>query len=123
MRSDVLVVEDDATTREALVWLLGIQGYATAAARNGAEALMYLCDHAPPRVILLDLMMPVMSGWHFLQARKGKPRLADIPVVLCTAEGDLDRAAAQALGADDLLRKPVDAADLLDAIRHYAGAG
>jgi CheY-like chemotaxis protein len=123
MRSDVLVVEDNAATREALVQLLGLQGYSTAAARNGAEALVYLVTHERPRVILLDLAMPVMDGRHFLRARNGMPRLAGIPVVVCTAEGDVDRAAAQALGADDLLRKPVDAADLLDAIRHYAGAG
>src|SRR5262249_55915041 len=73
MRFDVLVVEDDAATRGALVALLGQQGYATAGARNGAEALAYLRAHAPPRVILLDLMMPVMDGQQFLWARRGEP--------------------------------------------------
>ncbi len=120
MRSDVLVVEDDAASRDALVALLGLRGYATAAARNGAEALTYLDCHEPPRVILLDLMMPVMDGWHFLRARKGLPRLADIPVVLCTAEGSLDPAAARALGADDLLQKPADPDKLLDAVRRWS---
>jgi CheY-like chemotaxis protein len=122
MRTDVLIVEDDAPSREALVALLELQGYATATAGNGAEALTYLGAQEPPRLILLDLIMPVMDGGHFLRARKGKPDLAGIPVVLCTAEGLLDKAAAQALGADDLLQKPVDPDKLLDVVRRHTAA-
>jgi len=119
MRADILVVEDDAATRDAFALLLELQGYGTALAHDGAEALAYLRTHAPPRLILLDLMMPVMDGRQFLWARRSEPHLEDIPVVLCTAERQIDRAAAQALGADDLLQKPVDPDDLLNAVRHY----
>ncbi len=119
MRYNVLVVEDNAVARHALTSLLERQGYGTAVAHDGAEALAYLRSHSPPRLILLDLMMPVMDGRQFLLARQREPRLADIPVVLCTAERHVDRAAAQALGADDLLQKPFDADELLDAVRHY----
>jgi CheY-like chemotaxis protein len=119
MRFDILIVEDNAPTRDALALLLELQGYGTALAHDGAEALAYLRAHAPPRLILLDLMMPVMDGRQFLWARRSEPHLGDIPVVLCTAERRIDRSAAQALGADDLLHKPVDPNELLDAVRHY----
>src|SRR5262249_33978343 len=119
MRSHVLIVEDDAATRDALALLLELQGYGTALAHDGAEALAYLRAHAPPRLILLDLMMPVMDGQQFLWARRGSPPLEDIPAVLCSAGRRIDGAAAQALGADDLLHKPVEPDELLATVRHY----
>jgi CheY-like chemotaxis protein len=69
-----------------------------------------------PRLILLDLQMPVMDGWQFLQERAGDPRMADIPVMVLTAESGVDR---RSLGVAECLAKPVDVAALLDRIGHF----
>jgi CheY-like chemotaxis protein len=81
----VLVVEDDAPIREALCAVLRDDGYAVAEAGDGQEALEFLRTHPTPRVILLDLMMPVMDGWTFLREQAADPALAGIPVVVITA--------------------------------------
>src|SRR5687767_8046338 len=74
----VLVIEDDDLVNAALCALLGDEGYDVVSARHGAEALAILRAAAPPDVILLDLMMPVMDGWEFRAAQKVEPLLASI---------------------------------------------
>jgi CheY-like chemotaxis protein len=119
MAPGVLIVEDDAATRAALLLLLQAEGHATAAA-DGREALAYLRSAKPPPcLVLLDLMMPVMDGWQFLTERHREPALADIPVVVFTAAGSLDAAALRALGAADVLHKPADPDALLAVVRRY----
>jgi len=82
----VLVVEDDADVLEAMVAGLGTRGYRVLTARDGARALTILAGvHVD--LILLDLTMPVMSGWEFLDAKVADPQLLDIPVVVVTAVG------------------------------------
>jgi CheY-like chemotaxis protein len=117
--SHILIVEDDALTREALALLLRGAGYATVEAADGGEAVAYLRSAPPPCLILLDLMMPVMDGWQFLQARHSDPALAAPPVVVVTAAGGISPTAARALGANEVFQKPVDPEQLLDAIRRY----
>jgi two-component system response regulator CpxR len=63
LRCPVLIVEDDADLREMMAQLLTLEGFETATAANGQEALEYLHATATPEVILLDLMMPIMDGW------------------------------------------------------------
>jgi CheY-like chemotaxis protein len=120
----VLVVEDDQDVRTSLVQVLEGEGYVVSAAENGREALDMLRAPAQlPELILLDLMMPVMNGRHFLEEQSRDPRLAPIPVLVMTASsndpdfpnpsraaGDVggahatdDRGRAQAL---PVLRKP-----------------
>jgi CheY-like chemotaxis protein len=115
----VLIVEDNEATREALALLLQIGGYTTAEAADGREALAYLRSHEPPRLVLLDLMMPVMDGWEFLRERRKDPALAAIPVVLFTAAGGLEAPAVWALGANDVLHKPANPDDLLATAGRY----
>ena len=80
----VLVVEDDDATRELLVRLLEKEGHRVTEARDGREALA-AAERSAPRLVLLDLMMPEMDGFEFIEALRGRPALASIPVVVLTA--------------------------------------
>lgn len=81
---DVLIVDDDTDTRERLRTVLEKDGWTVVESGNGAEALAQV-RLALPRVILLDLTMPVMDGFMFLHALREQPRCLDIPVVVLTA--------------------------------------
>jgi CheY-like chemotaxis protein len=116
----ILVVEDDPLTREALGTLLGGAGFKTRAAADGAEALESLRRGPLPDLILLDLLMPVMDGWHFRREQQHDPALAAIPVVVCSGTGDADLHAA-ALGAAGFIDKPLDPDQLLEKIRAVLG--
>ena len=102
----VLVVEDDRDMREALVEVLRLEGYEVDAASDGAQGLA-LSRQRRPDVILLDLMMPVMSGWQFREAQLGDPALAGVPVVVLSAMAadlDVDASLPKPFQVDDLLR-------------------
>jgi CheY-like chemotaxis protein len=91
-----------------------------AVAANGREALDYLRQGEPPRVILLDLMMPVMDGWQFRQEQQHDSTLAPIPVLVLSGEGDLPQV-ARSLRVAGYFPKPVEFAQLLAAIRVLGG--
>src|SRR5271170_4032446 len=110
----VLIVEDDDGAREALSDCLEMEGITVAAARNGKEALDYLHRAPPPKVILLDLYMPVMTGWEFRAEQKKDAMIADIPVVVVTAFGS---AVTKQIDANLILHKPLDLDRLLNVIR------
>jgi signal transduction histidine kinase/CheY-like chemotaxis protein len=84
--ASILVVEDDLPTREALCRMLAGMGYAASAAINGREGLDWLANNPAPSLILLDLMMPEMDGFEFLQELRKRPAFADIPVIVVTAK-------------------------------------
>src|SRR5512141_2591733 len=120
-RGDVMVVEDDHAIRETLRELLEDEGYHVTPAANGAEALAHLRADGVPGLILLDLMMPVMDGWEFRIALQRDPRLADIPVIVLSA----DDAVAQKAGAmrvQGYLSKPFELDRLLRTVQTYAEA-
>ncbi|MFL5262818.1 MAG: response regulator [Anaeromyxobacteraceae bacterium] len=117
-KGEVLVVEDDFAIRETLRELLEDEGYEVSWASNGREALELLA-HRAPRVILLDLMMPVMDGWEFRVAQQRDPALARIPVVVISADHGLDQKVA-ALAVDGWLAKPFELDALLTTVRRYA---
>ncbi len=114
----VLVVEDDALIREAVVELLECEGFEAVAAWNGADALRRLRRHEiAPALILLDLMMPVMNGWQFRAAQLADPELAAIPVVVMSASDP------EGVAADAVIEKPFEVQALLDAIARLARRG
>jgi len=82
---DVMIVEDDRDVREAAVALLEVDGLRVAEAENGAEALSALAEGLRPKVIVLDMMMPLVDGEKFLKARRLDPDVASIPVVIFSA--------------------------------------
>src|SRR5438045_2810614 len=86
-RADVLIVDDDEDLRHSLVEIFEESGYAVAAARSAQEALAYLRRHEPPATILIDLMMPGMSGLKLRDQVLRMRRLRDLPVFIFTAAG------------------------------------
>ena len=110
----ILLVDDDADVREALVENLEQASYEVACASDGEEALKYLRLNPPPAAILLDLFMPVMDGWEFLKRVTGDSRLAAVPVVVVTAAGEhWGYPVPPAL----IVRKPVDLDRLILVLR------
>jgi len=116
----VLVVEDDRDCLDAVCELLRFEGYRTVAATSGREALDYLRGPERPE-LLLDLMMPVMSGWQLLASLRQTAGLAAVPVVLLSADADLKQRARE-LGVAGYVRKPVDVETLLNVVRRHIGA-
>lgn len=115
----LLVVEDDQDIRDTLVEVLEDQGYQPLSASNGREALDKLRRADPrPRLILLDIMMPVMDGWAFRAAQQGDPELQSIPVIVLTAHTSPEETAEQ-MEAAGFLRKPVALQALLATVRRY----
>ncbi len=115
---EILIVEDDADIREDLAALLKEEGYSVATATNGLEALERLRSDPLPCVILLDLMMPVMSGWDFRAKQLADPTLASVPVVLLSAATDLRRHAEQ-LKVADYLAKPIQLDRLFKTVERH----
>ena len=107
----ILVVDDDDDIRDALVGLLRDAGHPVVEAMDGRQALE-LARSSLPRVILLDLMMPVMDGYEFLAERAKHDALVGIPVVVITASGT-----RTVPGAHSVLHKPFNVDDLLDAVK------
>jgi two-component system, chemotaxis family, chemotaxis protein CheY len=106
----VLVVDDDPDILDAVCDILESERYRVARARHGAEALERVREERPS-VILLDLMMPVMDGVAFAQALRASDGDARIPIVVISADGNPQKAAA--VGARGFLAKPFDIEALL----------
>ena len=116
----ILVVEDHADLRDMLAVLLESEGYNVRTATNGAEALQRL-DESLPALILLDLMMPVMTGDEFRQRQLANPRYRNVPVICMTAAHD-GRTRAERIHADEYFQKPLDFEQLLTVVRARAHA-
>ncbi len=114
----VLVVEDTPQHRELIeVYLEDLPEVRTIAAGNGIEALEMVEQHKPD-LILLDIMMPKMSGFEVCRHLKSNPETRDILVIMITAlneTGDIERATE--CGTDDYLTKPVERAALVNLVR------
>lgn len=116
-RPAVLVVEDDAALREALLDTLELSGYAATGARSAEQALTTLAG-TRPGLVLTDVQMPGMDGHALL--RLLKTRHPEIPVILMTAYGQIERAVqAMREGAADYLAKPFEPEHLLAAVARY----
>ena len=117
----VLVVEDTANLRRLVAYLLDRAGYAVLQAEDGRQAIEVLKRHRPD-LILLDVRMPGMDGFTFLEVIRGYPSAASIPVMMLTSLSgvrDLDR--AMALGVVDYLTKPIDPRTLLTKVKGVLG--
>jgi CheY-like chemotaxis protein len=109
----VLVIDDNEGLVELLKRYLTNQACRVIAATSGQEGLI-LAEEAPPDVIVLDVMMPGMHGWEFLQRLRNQPRTADVPVIVCSIINNPEL--AYSLGASLFLLKPVSRQDILDAL-------
>lgn len=111
----ILLVEDDSDLADALAEVLTMEGYRILYAPDGMAALALLVEAELPDLILLDLMMPKMSGWEFREAQLRDERLAKIPVVVLSATGERKRP----IDAARIVRKPVTLEALLATVAEF----
>jgi len=109
----ILIVDDDDDIRLALAEVLEDEGYQVKTAANGNEALALLRSSESPCMILLDLMMPVMDGWAFREHQLKDPALADIPVYVISAAGNV---AGAPVPKDRFIPKPIMLDHLLSLV-------
>jgi two-component system, chemotaxis family, chemotaxis protein CheY len=112
----LLVVDDDESTRVLLTELFNANGYAVVLAENGEQALKQLLDYTPDLVVL-DLQMPVMDGWHFRAAQQllSNVRVAAVPVVILSGTKNAKRS-AETLHAAGFVEKPFEPDLLLKSV-------
>jgi DNA-binding response OmpR family regulator len=114
----VLVVDDEPQVVWMLKFSLEAEGYQTYSARDGRTALAELRQHHP-RLMVLDIMMPLMDGWSVLEELKAIPEDERPRVVVVSARSSLrDRAKAAELGADAFVSKPFNVDDLLEVVHN-----
>ena len=115
----ILVVEDHVDSRDMLAQMLEMWGYSVATANGGDEALALLDAGLSPRLMLLDLMLPDISGWQVMEQLRADPRLHDLPVIVITAVGSevLQR---KAIDADAILQKPFNYDELQRTVQRLA---
>jgi CheY-like chemotaxis protein len=111
----ILVVEDEADIREAIVEFLRADGFVVEHAHDGLEALVRLPRMPQPTLILADLMMPIMDGHALIAALRADDRFATLPVVVVSA---VDAATPDAYRR---LKKPIDLDDLASIVRELCG--
>jgi CheY-like chemotaxis protein len=115
---NVLVVDDDDAIRDMLTMFLEEEGFNAICATNGREAIDLLRTAADqPHVVLLDLNMPVMTGWEFRREQQHDPTIAHVPVAVISA----DRTIAQqpTIDAEEYFPKPLDLDRLLAFVQQY----
>jgi CheY-like chemotaxis protein len=118
LSGSVLIVEDDRDIREVMAEALSLEGFQVSTASNGKEALDILQsmpDDRLPQFILLDLMMPVMNGWEFLQAQRSHSKFNNIPVMVCSAVADREKFA----GIQEIAKKPIDLDQLISLVKQH----
>lgn len=114
----ILVVDDDESHRTLMCDLLEEMGYQATQASNGREALRLLAG-ALPAAVLLDLRMPVMSGWGLLEVLKEMPAARKVPVIIVSAYGF--EWEADLVGAAGFISKPVDLDKVWDTVHRVVG--
>ncbi len=112
--SRILIIDDEEDLLQLLRWQIEREGFQVLAARDGVEGLQIVQEQHPD-LVLLDLMMPRMSGWETCQRIREH---SDVPIIMLTALGrDQDKVRGLELGADDYLTKPFSVSELIARIR------
>jgi CheY-like chemotaxis protein len=121
----ILIVEDNDDIRETLEQVLKMEGYRVYAVSNGRDALAALKRAEGPSLILLDMMMPVMNGWEFLEVQKNDHVLATLPVVVVSALGAAAALASkkEPVPAVGYIKKPIALNPLMEIVQQYCGKG
>ncbi|MEL7164056.1 MAG: phosphate regulon transcriptional regulator PhoB [Pseudomonadota bacterium] len=113
----VLVVEDEPAQREVLAYNLEAEGFAVSRAQNGEEAMLLVYEDAPD-IIVLDWMMPNLSGIEVCRRLKIKPETRGIPVIMLSARTEeVDKVRGLETGADDYVVKPYSVMELMARVR------
>lgn len=113
----IFCVEDDDSIRDLMVYTLNVSGFRARGFAEGASFWEAMKD-TPPRLVILDIMLPGEDGIEILKKLRASPRTADVPVIMATAKGsEYDRVIGLDLGADDYLSKPFGMMEMLSRIK------
>ncbi len=117
MADKILVVEDEADIRKLITYHLSQERFRVLEAENGEDALD-LVQQEPPRLIVLDLMLPNLSGLDFCKIIRQNPETAQTPILMLTARaGEADRVVGLELGADDYITKPFSPREMVARVK------
>lgn len=119
----ILVVEDEDNIAIALDYLMTREGYAHDRVASGADAMARIRDTRPD-LVLLDVMLPEVSGYEICQAVRMDPDLGSVKILMMTARGSaIERRKGMALGADGFISKPFDLKELRQEVRRLLAVG
>ena len=119
----ILVVEDEDNIAIALDFLMTREGYAHDRVANGAEAMPRIRE-THPDLVLLDVMLPEVSGYEICQSVRLDPTLADVKILMMTARGSaIERRKGLAIGADGFITKPFELKELREEVRRLLDTG
>lgn len=118
----ILAVDDVADNLLLLKTILELEGYSVDTANSGMSALHRL-RVSPPDLVLLDIMMPDMSGYEVTRHIRKNEDLGSIPILLVTAYADVSASQRLGLGANGFIQKPIDADELLEKVRQALNIG
>lgn len=121
MGIDVLIAEDEPSILESLDFILRRAGWSIESVTDG-DAVLERVRRAPPRVLVLDVMLPKRSGFDVLRQLRADAETRSLPVLILTAKGQQqDRRIAEELGADSFVTKPYSNAEVVGAVRKLLG--
>lgn len=122
MCEQILVVEDSLDIRESIVDALSSEGYKVESAQNGKEAIKKLKTMPVPTLVLLDLMMPTMNGWEFLDRQKRDEAFSEHKIVVVSAVAPTESLNdATLLEIDGSLQKPIYLEKLWAEVKKFCG--
>ncbi len=120
MAKRILIVEDEEAVRELEKFILEAQGYEVTEARDGLEGLAK-AEFRKPDLILLDLMMPDVSGGRMFDEMRRHPATVDIPIVVVTGKPDAHEIFDEEIGPDNVIMKPFEADTLIARVQEHIG--
>ncbi|WP_137700008.1 response regulator transcription factor [Marimonas lutisalis] len=122
MGKSVLLIEDEPNIIEAVSFILSRDGWKVDTHSNGQTALAAIAEKSPD-VVILDVMLPGISGYDILRALREAPETRNLPVLMLTARGQTkDREMAEKAGANRFMTKPFSNAEVLEAVRSLVNA-
>ena len=123
MARSVLVVDDEPNIVLSLEYPLQQAGYEVRVARSGEEAVTAVAAQVPD-LIVLDVMMPTLDGYHVCETIRADPKLRSVRILMLTAKSrDVEQEKARALGADDYITKPFSTRELVERVKTILGPG
>ena len=122
-KQKILVVDDEAAVRRILTMRLAMAGYEVVSAADGEEALEMFASETPD-LMVLDVMLPRLTGFEVLKWIRAHERLAKTPVLILTAKGqEPDRLTAQSLGVDEFITKPFSNQEVVACVERLTTSG
>ena len=119
---NILIVDDSGTNLFLLQRFLEDEGYSAVITEDPKKGLEYVNKRSDIRLILLDIMMPGLDGFEFMEQLSDKGQLADIPVVMVTARDDSEsQKKASIMGAKDYITKPLNLQKVISTIQRHLG--